>query len=164
MLDVTYEVDSEHFRRALKKVPKSLVKNLVSATRRGAIEVGRSAKEHAPKAHSELVNSIRHQRVEVLSFVVGPNVIHGPMVENKTLPQKIPNVLNLYDWVRVNRITPRDPNMDQMDLAWMIAKSIAKKGTAAQPYMEPAAEENRDRLGELVQRAVTKSMKEAGVV
>lgn len=164
MLDLIQEVDSEEFRKALSKAPKALVQNLSKSVNRFAIELGRSAKGFAPKAHSTLVNSIRHQRIGVLSYVVGPTVNYGPMVENETKPQGLPNVLSIYDWVRVSGLQPNNPKMDQMDLAWMISKSIAKKGTEAQPYMEPAVEEKSDRLLQLVQIAMTKTMKEVGVV
>ena len=159
MLTIEYTVESEGFRRALKKLPDVLVANLSGAVSRAAIEVGRSAKKHAPKAHTQLTNSIAQERTAVLEFMVGPSVNYGAAVENETEPQRLPNVLSIYDWVRVKRIKPKIEKMDQMDLAWMIAKSIAKKGTESQPYMQPAVEENQNRLMELVNKAVDKTVK-----
>jgi hypothetical protein len=44
---------------------------------------------------------------------------------------------------------------------FLIARSIGRKGTKAQPYMKPAAEQTTDRVYQLVNEGVSKGLKEA---
>ncbi len=162
MIEVVIELNTQQVRDALKKVPDKLFENLHNAVVRAAIEVARSGKKHAPKAHSTLAASIRHLRTGQLEYVVEPGVNYGLMAASGTGPQRMPSVLSIYDWVRVKRLRPRNPRDTQEDLAWSIARSIAKRGTAENDYMGRAARETAGRVHELINQAVGKSLLEAG--
>ena len=163
MIDITIELNSNQVGMALKKVPDLLFTNLHEAVLRGAIEVGRSARRHAPKAHSTLAQSIRHIRTDLLEYVVEPGVEYGSMVAAKTGPQGAPPFLSIYDWVRVKRLRPRRRGDTQEDLAWLIMRSISRRGTPGNDFMGRAAHDNRGRVHDLINNAVGKSLLEAGL-
>jgi len=60
-------------------------------------------------------------------------------------------------WTRDRGIVPREPEMSQDDLAYVIAKSVRKKGVMPVPFMdegfsEEAIKDLADRLGKTVKR------------
>ncbi len=60
-------------------------------------------------------------------------------------------------WTRDRGITPKEPEMSQDDLAYVIAKSVRKKGVMPVPFMdegfsEEAIKDLADRLGKTVKR------------
>jgi len=161
-LNVDFRNDKA-FIRALSKAPQALFRNLRKAVHRGSEEVGREARSNVPKAHSALVNSIRSQQTGELSRIVGPAMTYGPMVENATEPGGFPALQEILDWMRVKRITPHNANDTERDVAFMIRRSIARKGTEKQPFMGPAAETKRDRVSQLMHQAVSNSLQEVGL-
>ena len=164
MLSLEFDLaDLEGAADAFDKAPAQLFKRLDQAVDRGANELAREAKRNAPKAHSHLVNSIRVQRDEDLARIVGPNMDYGPYVEQGSGPGGKPPRQSILDWIRVKGIQPNQPNMTQASLAFVISRSIARKGIEPQPYMTPAAEDSRDRVHELVSKAVTLALREAGL-
>lgn len=161
-LDIT--LDDEQLQKAVQKAPGALRHRLKAAVSRGALELSRDARRHAPKAFTTLTNSIRSRVDGELARIVGPNVNYGTYVEQGTGPGGAPSLQTMLDWVRVKRITPNNPQHNERDLAFIIRRSIARKGTKPQKYMEPAVEAKQDRIVRLLHSAVSNALKESGFV
>lgn len=166
MSDMQLTVDTEKLLKAVIAQPVKLEKNLDIAIDRSLHLFARSARENAHKAFSTLMQSIGITRNGKLEGTTGPSVNYGQAVEEGTgifgpdgQPSGImPPVENIHDWVKLVNLTPNDPSMDSADLAWAIAKSIALEGTQAQPYMEPAFEDNRHEAERLIDVAINASL------
>lgn len=153
---IRVNIDTQRVREAFKRAPQVMERTIDVKLARGAEEVARAAKRGAPKAFSNLVNSIRAQRVGALHYEVSEGMNYGRAVEEGTRPH-FPNPDALRPWVeRVLGVSGKEAD----DKAWMIARAISKRGTRAQPYMQPAADANRSRLFELVQQGVDEGLRE----
>lgn len=109
---------------------------------RGAQLIARDMKRGAPKAFSILTNAIRVLRNGMADYSAVAGTDYSVMPETGTGPGGNPPVQALKDWIRVKRITPRDPHMDVDDLAFVIGRSIRRKGTPKQPYAQPALDKH----------------------
>lgn len=166
MLEIS--VESDRLVKALLLAPRALQKHMDRAIGRAALEIARSWRRRAPKAHSTYTNSIRSEQVSPFEAVAVAGVDYARAVEEGTgiygpraaASGKAPPVNAIYDWVRVKNITPDDPTMDQMDLAFVIARSIAARGTPAQPSAAAALEENRARAEQLINAAIDAALTE----
>jgi HK97 gp10 family phage protein len=160
-------VHSERLEAALRASPKRLTRELDRTIDRIVQEMAREARRRAPKAASTLTNSIRPSRPSALEGVVSAGADYARMVETGTgthgpmglASERMPPVDAIYDWVRVAQVHPRDPDMDQEGLAFVIARSIAQRGTPAQPFMEPAFDALRPRAERLIDKAISRAMR-----
>lgn len=156
MSHFTVTIDISRARDAVGRIPAEVERAVEVHLARGAEEVARDAKRNAPKAFSNLVNSIRAERVGALHYQVVEGMNYGRAVEEGTGPH-FPNPDNLRPWVeRVLGVRGKEAR----DKAFLIARAISRRGTRAQPYMQPAAEANRSRLFELVALGVGEGIKE----
>lgn len=155
---VTIKVDIAHAKNGLDKMPDAVVRAVEPKLWRGAEEVARTAKGNAPKAFSNLTNSIRAERIEPLHFQVSQNVEkYGRPVEEGAKPHAV-NSEKLIPWVeRVLGARGKEAR----DKAFLIARAIRRRGTPAQPHMRPAADAGRDRVIELVLQGVEQGIKES---
>lgn len=158
-------IDADRLMQAILQQPQKLQKNLDHAITRVLYTFARAARDKAPKAFSTLTNSIGITREGPLSGAVGPAVDYGAAVELGTgvygpggsASGRMPPVQNIRDWIdrlHIGSVNYADPN----DLAWAIAKSIARGGTPPQPYMAPAFEENKERAERLIDVAIAASL------
>ena len=163
-ITLTHNLDFviEQFRRA----PATMTREVDRGVSRAAQEVAREAKRRAPKADSTLTNSIHAERKEMMDWLVGTSVEHGEYVEtgtglwgpNRHASGRMPPVHSLVDWIRRRRIVPDDPEMDDRDLAYVIGRSIARRGTPKQAYLEPAADAKRGRVRVLIGEGVRRGL------
>jgi len=159
-------IDADKLQQAILRSPVVLERELDKAIGRSVHEIARSARRLVPKAHSILVNSIHVERPSALEGIVAPSTDYAQAVEEGTgiqgpqgTPSNVmPPIEPIEDWIRVAGITPNDPSMNQNDLAWAIARSIAEGGTPPQPYMAPALEEKRGRAEQLLNVAIDKAL------
>lgn len=106
---------------------------------RGAFMIQGSARKKAPVGVSgRLRNSIGVESPSMRSRRIGPNVDYAEPVEKGSKPH-LPPAGALDAWARRKK-------MDPERLRW----SIAKKGTKAHPFMQPAADEAETGLVPLV--------------
>ena len=98
----------------------------------------RKAKNEAPKAETTLSNSILGRRVSQSHHTIIANQHYARYVEEGTGPGGSVPQQSLEDWVRVKGITPTDIYTSEEQMMYLIARSIRRKGTPAQPYMKPA--------------------------
>lgn len=158
MSNLRITVDSKRLQQALQQGPKVLQKQLKLAVLRTVKEMAREAKRGAPKAESILTNSIHHRMADPLTGLVLVGADYGRMVEEGTGPGGWPPVQDLIDWIRVQGITPNDPEMDERDLAFTMARSIAINGTPAQPYLRPAFASKKARAEQLINQAIDRAI------
>lgn len=148
-LNLTITPNPALYARAWAASPQRLEREMNSAITRLVAEMARTARDKAPKATSVLTNSIASRMLSPLEGVVTAGVDYARMAEEGTGlwgPQKqasgkLPPVQNILDWVKAKHLTPDDPNMDEEDLAFLIARSIAARGTPSQPYFQPTVNE-----------------------
>jgi hypothetical protein len=131
--------------------------------KRAAEEVAREERRLAPKAESTLTNSIEAERVSAFEYRAGPHAQHGPYVGPRGGYRGPPPVSAILDWVKVRRLAPRNPAWDQRDLAWAISRSIARRGTPADHFVQPVRDSGvmRERVRTWLLRGVEAGLKAA---
>ena len=155
---ISISIDARRARSAFARAPDVMARAIDVKLARGAEEVARTAKRGAPKAFSNLANSIRAQRIGALNYQVATGMNYGRSVEEGRLPGKQPGVSNgLMEWVKFRTGLSGRP-LDRATFA--IARSIGRRGIRPQPYMQPAADASRSRLFDLVQQGVDEGIKE----
>lgn len=165
-----YSIENDRLVRALLLAPGALQRHMNRNIGRAIHEIARAWRSKAPKAESTYTNSIRPEMVSAFEGVAVAGVDYARAVEEGTglygprgaASGKAPPVNAIHDWIRVKNITPDDPYMDQQDLAFVIARSIAARGTPAQPSAGPALEEKRARAEQLVEQAIDAALAEVG--
>lgn len=158
MTDVRIEIDDRRLLQALRQTPERIMPRLEAALARGAMEIARAARRKAPKAFSTLTNSIRDFQVGPGHFRISPGVNYAPFVELGRAPGKVPGTRNgLREWVK-QKTGLSGAALDRRTFA--VARSIARKGIRPRPFMAPAAEENADRVRELVRAAGEQALRE----
>lgn len=161
-LELRVEIDSARVQAALAKAPSAMLASISRGLLRGAKELARDARAKAPRAFSTLTHSIKADRVSPLEYRVAPHVDYARYVEEGREPGKAPDPMSLLDWIRRKKITSDNPKMDQWGLAYVIARSIARKGIAPQPYLEPAFHANESRVLQMVRDSIEDGLRRAG--
>lgn len=153
----------EQVARAFKRAPRIMRDYGDRYTSRAALELARAARGHAPKATSNLVNSIYPDKLAAMDYLIGPHVIHGYYVEVGTRGGgKMPPVQSILDWLKVKGVRALDGG-EPVDAAWAMARRIQERGTPAQPFMEPARIEYEARAVQLITQGLTLGMRAAGI-
>lgn len=156
-MHIRYQIESTEAQEAFERAPEVMERNLERFLSRGSQEVAREARRAAPKAFSNLVNSIHAFRMGILHWRVSPSVKHAPFVEDGTRPH-FPNPESLQPWVeRVLGLR----NKEARGKAYLIARAINRRGTKAQPYMRPSAEKMESRVFQLLREGVDAGLREA---
>lgn len=150
MVQARYTVDLSDVTRGLALSRTAVIEQIDRGISRGAQLVARSARRGAPKAFSTLTNSIRVTKLGLAAYEIAPGVDYGDHQEQGTRGGRMPPIRSILDWIRVRRIKPRDPNMRERDLAFVVARSIGRRGVPAQPYMGPALDDNTAEIDRLV--------------
>jgi hypothetical protein len=154
MSEVSVTSNGDQIRVRMSGAALDLAREIDLAMGRAAQEVARDAKALAPKAFSTLTNAIIASRIRPGTWMARAGTNYARYVEQGTgrggwVPRQ-----TLLDWVRVKRIVPNNPGMSDEQLVAAIRRSIAAKGTRAQPFMIPALDGKRDRVRQLVEAAV----------
>lgn len=147
---------------ALARAPVRLAWHVDRALARAAGEIARQMKQDAPKALSTLTKSVNSANTGLLEYRVGPNVQYARYVEEGTGPGGWPPDAALRRWLRVKRIKPRTPGMSEDDLVYVMGRAIHRRGTRAQPFVEPIADSAffRARVQRLVDDALAATVRE----
>lgn len=139
----------------------------------GATLIRRDWVRLAPKADGDLHRNIQQARITQLVHEIVSRARHGFFVEKGTgiygpegrplnlgmLPDS--GVAAIAKWIRRRGIVAR--KVSQAALPWVIARSIAKRGTPSQPSAELAFNANRDRVPQLVRAALERGITELGL-
>lgn len=138
--------------KALRADAAGALRAVDDALHAGAARVAREARNRAPKGRSTLTNSttqarstlndeISIARLGIARFQVVAQARYAVYVEDGAGPGGWPPMASILDWMQVHRITPREPGMSQESLARLIQLTIHRRGTPAQPFMQPALED-----------------------
>lgn len=128
---------------------RNMVIPLIQSTlNKSSMTIKTNAKAKAPVAFGKLKRGISHT-VEGLSGIVWSKEKYGLFVELGTRPH-FPPVEALKPWARLK--------LGNENLAWAVAKKIAKRGTKAKPFFQPAVNESlptiRTNFGELANQLI----------
>lgn len=131
---------------AIARLPQSVTAEMDGALANAAADIVREAKERAPYNTSTLKTSISQARITLLEHHITAAAEYASFREYGTGPGgwaidqgpdgKV-SFDRLLDWIRRKDITPREGTSPR-SLAYLIARKIAREGTPATPYMEPA--------------------------
>lgn len=153
-------IDNRRLIEAFAASPRILTKHLDKAIGRVVRAMARDARKGAPKASSTLTNSINQRQPSPLSGEVYSGVDYARMVEEGTGRGGFPPKRALMDWIRDRRIQPRRAGMSDDALAFLIGRSIARRGTRAQPFMAPALDKNRAQATRRIDQAIDAALRE----
>lgn len=124
-----------------KLEPRLIAQPARNFLNRGALLVEGTAKRTVAQDTHTLQRSITNELDSSYVprwAVIGTNVPYGPYVEHGTRAH-FPPVGALGGWARRHNTNP-----------YAVARSIARKGTKAQPFLEPALTSNEGRIRALV--------------
>lgn len=155
-MDIRIRIDDREVLAAFAASPGVMSASIDRFLSRAASEVARSARDAAPKAFSNLANSIRFFRISPLHWRVAPGVNYSGYVEDGTRPHQ-PPVEAIRPWVE-RVLGLRDDAA--RTAAFLIARKIAGHGTRAQPYMAVAAGKMESRVIRLVREGVDAGLRE----
>lgn len=97
---------------------------------------------------------------------------YAEFVEYGRRSGKMPPVDSLYQWIRRKGkssnsalkaaavFTGKSTDVLARSAAWAIAKSIARKGTRPHPFLKPAYEQYRGKIGQFMQNQINKAVNE----
>ncbi len=154
MIELRAVIRDERVLEAFRRAPRAMERFIDQGLSRAGQEVAREEKRAAPKATSLLTNSIRAIRVSAWQQNIAPGVDYAPMVELGTGPGGGPSSRSILDWIKVQNIRARTPGIETRErLAFVIAASIRRHGTKAQPFAEPTAKKMQSRVFDLVRQS-----------
>lgn len=165
MIEIRADIrGGEAVSRDLGRVAQDVAWAVDRKLARAAQEAAREMRRAAPKATSVLTNSIRAERVGELEHRAVAGVAYAAYVEGGSGPGGRPPFAAMLRWVRVKRLAPHNPGMDERDLAWAIARAIARRGTPPQPFAAPVAADPafRVRVQALVDEGVADGLRAGG--
>lgn len=158
-MKISVAIHDQGARKMLDRLDAGVRQAVHDSLWRGALELSRTAQRNAPKAFSTLRNSIHVAEINPLHFRVSTGVNYARAVEEGRPPGKQPGTANgLMEWVR------QKTGLEGKDLdrkTYVIARAIGRKGTAPQPYMQPAFESEKDRIIANVQASARRAAQEA---
>jgi len=103
------------------------------------------------KIHGE----VRQAGPGMVIGVIGSYAEHGAPVEKGSDPHW-PNIPSLALWVQRKLRVARK---DVQNVTFLVARAISRRGTKAQPYLEPAFEDSQDEIKGFFQQALENIVK-----
>lgn len=164
---VRITIDTARAMAAFRKAPEVMTRHVDGALEQGAQYVAREAKRRAPKFQSNLVNSIRAEKVPealppgVLAWQARTGVNYARYVEEGIGPMLShpPGIANgLLEWVRAKFAPENDKALSR--IAFAVAFAIQRRGIRPRPYMAPAMEASEARVRQWMRQAVQAGIEE----
>ena len=131
--------------KAISRYPTLSVKHLDRAIKNSLIKIQRRAMKKAP-VDTGLLRARWNMSVNFLRGVLKPESKYATFVEYGTKPHWV-GIKHLEGWARRHGISP-----------FTVQSKIAKKGTKAQPFLEPAVNERE--INNEIDIALDKILKE----
>ena len=150
MATITIFENASQVAKSLVKQARLIPIELDQKANKTALLVQRDARRNVPKAHSELVNAITLEKLRAGEYQIEVAKDYGRAVEEGSGPGGVAPIQSIIDWMAVRRITPDDPKMKVDELAFLIQKKIAARGTPAQPFLIPAVKARNTTLLTLI--------------
>lgn len=171
---ITLVIDSSAVLAAFRRAGGVVLERADMGLAQGALLIQRDAVQRVPKATGWAQRNIHVGRIAPLVHEVISRSLHAGFIErgtnlfgptktasgNRMLPDGA--VSDIANWIRVKGITPR-PGVTPEQLPWLIARKIARDGTRAQPYMEPARVAMEPQVVERVTANVRQGLIDAGL-
>jgi len=151
-------VNADDVLRAVLKAPELLVRELDKAIGRSVHTMARTARKESPKHTSVLTNSINVERPNRLEGLVRVGVAYGLYVHAGVKPGSFPNVEHIHDWVRQRGLVPVVPGEDTNDIAWRVARSLARRGQPPRPFLTRAFNAHRAEAQRRVDVAIRRAL------
>lgn len=130
--------------------PKMLADHLSAAIEKGAKLVKQRARRTAgspPIVNTgELSRGVDYRMISRLTARVGADARYSPFVENGRRPGNMPPVAAIERWAQTK--------IGQSGLGFVIARSISRKGTKAQPFFYPAVDESINDIKSIVDKEI----------
>jgi len=150
-------VDAAQLEKRAAQAITVLPATLDRFVQRGANEFARAEKKEAPKALTNLTNSIQVRKNHLADYSVAPTMKYAAAVNNGGRPHWAP--LNpLMDWLRV---TKRVTDKRQLRArAKGLQRFIAAHGTKANPFVQRTRKKMDDRVIALLREGVHTGLKQ----
>jgi hypothetical protein len=150
-------VDAAQLEKRAAQAITVLPATLDRFVQRGANEFARAEKKEAPKALTNLTNSVQVRKNHVADYSVAPTMKYAAAVNNGGRPHWAP--LNpLMDWLRV---TKRVTDKRQLRArAKGLQRFIAAHGTKANPFVQRTRKKMDDRVIALLREGVHTGLKQ----
>lgn len=163
-MEVRIAIDDAAVRRGFERFPRQMVAALDPAIERGAYEIASAARRTISHKDSTgaLKDSINREKIVDLHWRVATGTNYARPVEEGRAPGKMPGTAKgLLEWVK-QKTGLDGKNLDRT--AFLIARAIGRKGIKPAPYMQPAFEDQKERIVANVQAAARKAAQEFGRV
>lgn len=129
----------------LSAAPAELASAVRQQLTAASLLVEGTARTLAPQDTRRLAGSINYAiggSGANLTSRIGPSVLYGLYAERGTRgPRRMPPVEALRGWAARHGVNP-----------YLVARAIARRGTKAHPYMQPALDQNRRQIDSLMAR------------
>lgn len=163
MRELSVNLQTSALDEAFRNAPELVLSHLRRGVMRAAGEVENASRDEAPTASFGLRNAIRSKTIGELQQLVQSSQNYNDLVVQKTSSQGFPRVRMIEDWIKDQRLQPHNPKHTQSDLAFMIARSIARNGTAPNDFYDRAADQTSDRVADILNASVAAGLRAAGL-
>lgn len=144
-------MNMKQFENELLLIAKNALKNLGQRIISSAQSTLRRRKNIATGL---LINSGAVKEVGPAVIKAGFPTMYAYYVEFGRRSGKWPPFRFIYEWVRIRHFTKDDEEARQ--IAFLIQRSIGKKGTRPHPFLKPAYEKNKPLLVAILKKAAVK--------
>lgn len=155
---IVFKHNSAAVAEAIAKRGTDAIAGIDRGMGRGAHELARDAQQTMPKFRSRTATATGVEHPGPLHWRVVFGTRWAVFTEGGSGPGGRPSLAELRDWIRLKNITPRTPGVSASSLAFLIQRSIARKGVPAQQFASKSLERARPRLAELVEAAAAGAM------
>ena len=143
----------DEFAKELQGVCKEALKNL---GQRIISDAQTTLRRRKNVATSLLINSGAVKEGRDNAILAGFPTIYAYYVEFGRRAGKWPPFRYIYEWVRVRHMAADDK--EARSVAFLIQRSIGKKGTKPHPFLRPAYEKNKKLLNQILIKGAQKVM------
>lgn len=146
-------------RRKLAALGPAVADAVKAEVMRSALRIQGDARLRVPVDTGRLRSSIAIAPIhDGIGARIGTNVVYATAIEYGLPPGTRPNIASLSGWVR-RKLGIHDPDRARW-VAYLIARKIERYGTTAQPYLHPAAEEERPHFRRRLNRSVERAIRD----
>lgn len=138
----------EKLQAGVAAAPATLASEVRTAMTAGSLLIEGTARSLAGKDTGRNAGSITHAISgggANLTSKIGPSTAYGYYAEKGRKPGRMPPIAAIEGWARRKGIDP-----------FVLARSIARKGTKGKPYMLPSFQQNQGRVIALFGKVATK--------
>lgn len=156
-IDALKSAMDNHCRRVARSLDKTLdkeAKDLVANSQQNLRKNGSNAMGGlSASGHSEKQGELDYK----VGFYSDPKGDHAEFVEYGRKAGKMQPPDNLVEWARV-KLRVRD-RKEAKQVAWRVARKIARVGTKARPFFGPEVEATKERVNKAIQQAISQLTK-----